>query len=311
MAIPNLFNTSSSAIRPTGTLETQGLYTNPVIPRVSQAGGMQGTDNRAYTRNVGQNELSVTHLNQMTNGNDPYMQNARQRGLESAARRGMPNSSIAAGASQRAALEAAAPFAMQAANAYGQAQSENMGALNTSVLQERDIMNRALWEANENAAARDGSIAMSQALSDAEQQRYRMFQENLAFEGEQRGLDRAHDFGRAEQGYGHDLGRMGSEFGYDVGRMGYGAELTGRENDRQYFRDIGRDNNTYANRRNEAILSYGLGSLTDLRRMQIGLLEQDQLDPTTINGIGQFMGDQGEILLSRFLDFIGIDGGNN
>jgi hypothetical protein len=308
MAIPNLFNTSSSTIRPTGTLETQGLYTNPVIPRVSQAGGMRGTDNRAYTRNVGQNELSVTHLNQMTNGNDPYMQNARQRGLESAARRGMPNSSIAAGASQRAALEAAAPFAMQAANAYGQAQSENMGALNTSVLQERDIMNRALWEANENAAARDGSIAMSQALSDAEQQRYRMFQENLAFEGEQRGLDRAHDFGRAEQGFGHDLGRMGSEFGYDLGRMGYQQNWQSRENDRDFYRTIARDDNTYANDRNRMVLEHGLGSRRDVQRFQLGLLGEDQLDPTTIEGLGNFMNYQGDASLGDLLDF--LFGGN-
>lgn len=46
--------------------------------------------------------------------NSPYMENARRRGLETAAARGGINSSIAAGASQRAALEAAVPLAQQA-----------------------------------------------------------------------------------------------------------------------------------------------------------------------------------------------------
>lgn len=310
---PNTFN-SNSTIRPTGTLETQGLYTNPSIPRVSQQGGMQGTDNRAYTRNVLQNELAQTHLNEMTAGDSAYMQNARQRGLETAARRGMLNSSIAAGASQRSALEAAAPFAMQAAGAYGQAQSENMGALNANLMQERDIMNRALWEANNAAAARDGSIAMSQALSDAEQNRYRMFQENLAFEGEQRGLDRAHDFGRADQGFGHDLGRMGAEYGFDLGRMGYQQDFQSREADRNVYRDIARMDNQYSNQRynnmSQAVLEHGLRGRQDINNF---LLEQFNADPSTsmndMDGFRNWMNFQSDDSLVTLLNML-MGGGN-
>lgn len=43
--------------------------------------------------------------------NSAYIQNARQRGMETAAVRGGVNSSIAAGASERAALDAAMPMA--------------------------------------------------------------------------------------------------------------------------------------------------------------------------------------------------------
>lgn len=43
-----------------------------------------------------------------------YIENARRRGIEQAATRGGVNSSIAAGAAERAALEAAAPLAQQA-----------------------------------------------------------------------------------------------------------------------------------------------------------------------------------------------------
>lgn len=48
----------------------------------------------------------------LSSGSD-YIQNARQRGLELAATRGGINSSIAAGASERAAIEAAQPLAAQ------------------------------------------------------------------------------------------------------------------------------------------------------------------------------------------------------
>jgi hypothetical protein len=48
--------------------------------------------------------------------NSSYIQNARRRGLETAATRGGINSSIAAGASERAAIEAAMPLAQQSLN---------------------------------------------------------------------------------------------------------------------------------------------------------------------------------------------------
>jgi len=53
-------------------------------------------------------------LEQMLAPNSAYIQNARQRGLEQAATRGGINSSIAAGAAERAAIEAAAPLVQQA-----------------------------------------------------------------------------------------------------------------------------------------------------------------------------------------------------
>lgn len=56
------------------------------------------------------------NLEAMLNPNSSYIQNARQRGMETAATRGGINSSIAAGASERAAIEAAAPLAQQATN---------------------------------------------------------------------------------------------------------------------------------------------------------------------------------------------------
>lgn len=53
-------------------------------------------------------------LDAFLNPGSDYINNARQRGVEYAASRGGLNSSIAAGASERAAIEAAAPLAEQA-----------------------------------------------------------------------------------------------------------------------------------------------------------------------------------------------------
>lgn len=52
-------------------------------------------------------------LESILGSNSPYLQNARRRGAETAATRGGINSSIAAGSSERAALEAAAPLVQQ------------------------------------------------------------------------------------------------------------------------------------------------------------------------------------------------------
>lgn len=52
-------------------------------------------------------------LEQVLGSNSPYIENARRRGLELAATRGGINSSIAAGSSERSAIEAAQPLVQQ------------------------------------------------------------------------------------------------------------------------------------------------------------------------------------------------------
>lgn len=54
------------------------------------------------------------NLESMLAPGSSYIQNARQRGMEQAATRGGINSSIAAGASERAAIDAALPLVQQA-----------------------------------------------------------------------------------------------------------------------------------------------------------------------------------------------------
>lgn len=57
-------------------------------------------------------------MNQLLDSDSSYIQQARQSGAEQAASRGLLNSSISAGASQKAAIDAAMPIAQQDAKAY-------------------------------------------------------------------------------------------------------------------------------------------------------------------------------------------------
>ena len=65
---------------------------------------------QVYQENMGAGNVVQDYLSQLLNSNSPYIQNARRNGLELAANRGLLNSSIAAGNSQRAAIDAAQPI---------------------------------------------------------------------------------------------------------------------------------------------------------------------------------------------------------
>ena len=66
------------------------------------------------------------NLESLLSSGSSYIENARRRGAEMAAERGGINSSIAAGAAERSAIEAAAPLAQQAAALDQQAQDYQM-----------------------------------------------------------------------------------------------------------------------------------------------------------------------------------------
>lgn len=133
MAIDNWFTGGGLQPQTTATpmpkLPGPGTPPTPVggpmaMPDYSALGtGRSNADNPFAGRDY--NELVGQSLDYFMNPGSEYMQNARQRGLELAATRGGINSSIAAGASERAALEAATPLAQGAVAAQlGQEQSQ-------------------------------------------------------------------------------------------------------------------------------------------------------------------------------------------
>ena len=95
----------------------------------ASGGGYSGPSGMDSGRRVTQDELVANQLNNLLNSNSTYIRNARQRGVEYAGSRGMVNSSIAAGASQRAAIEAGMPIAQSDAAAYRSANDQTYGAL--------------------------------------------------------------------------------------------------------------------------------------------------------------------------------------
>jgi hypothetical protein len=102
---------------PGGTMTIPTMQpTSPLVPpspaglQGYAGGGVVPQPNQAPPASFGAGNVVADYMNNLTESNSPYMQNARRRGLEMAGSRGMLNSSMAAGASQRAALESAMPM---------------------------------------------------------------------------------------------------------------------------------------------------------------------------------------------------------
>lgn len=103
-----------------------------------------------HTREVGQEELVRHHMEGLLAADSLYMDQARLAGERAAASRGALSSSIFAGASQAAAIEAALPIAQQDAQTYSRVASENAAAINQNTLAKMQSMS-ALAQATMNA----------------------------------------------------------------------------------------------------------------------------------------------------------------
>ena len=107
---------------------TVGNSNNAVVAQSTYVPGA------AVTGAVDEGTMTVEgRLEGLLDSDNPYIANARQRSAESSASRGMQNSSIAAGAGERAAIESSLPIAQQDAETYFTQQLENLGAQNDMV----------------------------------------------------------------------------------------------------------------------------------------------------------------------------------
>lgn len=232
-----------------GTLQSQQLYYNPNVPRQSQAAGMQGTDDRAYTRTVGNNELVENRLVNMLGRGSAFTKQAEMGAMRQAADRGLGNSSIAAGAGRKAAIESALPIASQDAATYAQAQGQNLDALNSNLMQERDIANRMLQGSRDNQTQLDLSDRNA-AIAEADRRNRLLLQrENLAFTGEQNQYDRQQQFDVMGLDYslrdmfannqlGRDLTATGAEYEWRDRFANNQAARDNWLNDESFNRDI-------------------------------------------------------------------------
>lgn len=152
-----------------------GVMTNPLDPRTNASLRMtfgSGTGTTAQ-RVPSDRELVETRITNLLAGNNPYVQNARTRGVRQSASRGLLNSSLAGAAGESAAIAGAFPIASQDAATFAQAASQN-----------QDAQNR-LTEMQFNAdLTRQGQLNSSMVVNNGDADAER------AFRAEQNALDR-------------------------------------------------------------------------------------------------------------------------
>lgn len=204
-----------------------GGYSN--LPQGIYNAGNSGRDN-AYVRDTQGNELVSQQLTGLLANDSPYIQQARLQAQQQANSRGALNSSIAAGSAQAAAIQAGMPIAQADAAAYQNAAAQNQQYLN-QILAERMGNDASVQVAGIGAAASRYATDANRYATDIALQRQR---ENLAYSGEQQGLDRAFADYLARMGYSNQAQQnafnlAGNLFGQQQG-FNYNAALGAMEN---------------------------------------------------------------------------------
>lgn len=117
-----------------------------------------GNMTQQQPRIITQNETVEGRLNGLLSEGNPYMQSAINRGMETVNARGLLNSSIAAGAAQRAAIDSAMPIAQQDAQTYATAGLSAQNANQDAALKG--------YSANLESAQQEENYGYNAALAD-------------------------------------------------------------------------------------------------------------------------------------------------
>ena len=124
MATGTLSLTRKPGYTTNGTIKTGAPPPSPATPPATTYKPPATTDTTGLKIDAGpqqeatewrpaETEMSVARLNSMLASDSPYLASARQRAQEQMQSRGLANSSLALGAGERAAIDAAQPFALQ------------------------------------------------------------------------------------------------------------------------------------------------------------------------------------------------------
>lgn len=175
---------------------------NQLPTGITNAGG---GNQSAYVGAVQPDQLVSNQLNGLLAQGGPYMEQARLSGMNTAAGRGLLNSSIAAGNSQAAAIQAGLPIAQQDAGTYSNLQTTNLNNLN-QILAQRIGAQASMANAQAAAGASRYATAMN---NQGALQRQR---EELAYGGEQAGLNRSFQQYMSQLGYQQGLGTSAFNF---------------------------------------------------------------------------------------------------
>lgn len=177
-AVPRFTNTATG----NGMTAAAGVTSNP-IGLMDYKAGYADANTNAVTRDVQGNELVRNQLNDLVDSNGRYIQGARLRANEAASARGLLTSSMAGGAAERAAIDAALPIASQDAATFGNTAQANMDARNRDLLADQSNLSGLFGQ----------SMGIRANLDESERSRAFTTGENAAqrgFEGEQAQFNR-------------------------------------------------------------------------------------------------------------------------
>lgn len=205
----NYYGTYTAGQQPAGNNYPAGIY------GVGPGGG--GT----AVGTLQNNELTSYNLNQLTNDpNSAYMNQARLSGINTANQRGLLNSSIAAGNSEAAAIQAALPIAQGDANAAQGLQATNLN--NLSKAETANIgANAQITSAGTMAAAQENVAQQNNAGALLRQQ------DQLAYSGEQAALNYQRALGLDQQQFYNNsaLSAQGYQQNLGLDQFNLGATL--------------------------------------------------------------------------------------
>lgn len=142
---PNPAGTTGSAATAAGPLAAWAM--NPTTMTAQQLGQMAGPMQGPTSYQPSENALVSRQLTNLLSQDNPYMQRARTRAMQYSNSRGLLNSSMAAGAGEAAAIDAALPIAQQDATSYFTADRDNASAANT-------------FARDSNAFGREGALSI-------------------------------------------------------------------------------------------------------------------------------------------------------
>lgn len=168
-----------------GSVMTAGPVTTPEAQQVKNT-----LDQFALPPMTDPNKLVQDSLSSFEDAGSRYMTNAQRRGLELAASRGLGNSSIAAGASQRAALEAVTPFVNKAVDVSQQREQNQFTSQQNQLQQALDIAKQREQNAFTGGQNTQAQMADLTRQREALEAQLRQQREGYAFQGEQSALDR-------------------------------------------------------------------------------------------------------------------------
>ena len=113
--------------------QAQGYSANRSTASSYQAATGKGSNYTADQRDVGAKSTVKGQMEGLLSEGSRYLDIARQNSAQQSNKRGLLNSSMAAGAGERAAIEAAMPIATQDASTYNNQSLTNQGANNRSM----------------------------------------------------------------------------------------------------------------------------------------------------------------------------------